>query len=336
MISTGSCHKCGYRDIFLSAGFNGGKGFQDSYSNDIHSYDSISFEDSNDFMLEKCLQNESRKVIVPSQTPIQHSRSLSSLPNPYDYTTPSSDIKTHDFTSPNNNTETISKPNHKKLERAKGAKVLRPRVTFSEFTENINVIGNEHNQLSRKENVLKVNEKPKSILACDSKQCGDAADISNKTIEDIDSETESEDYYKTLKDDEDDYSYAYRDAFSPAVVIKLEDGNNSEYSEDIYEVIEHPENLEKARPKVRAASETPSEQDNPFFLSISKGRRNHLKLHRFVDWDLDSDLVHGGADQHLADDVDVEFLHKHQQEDPRGEGRSRLLPFLLFKKRRKI
>ena len=88
--------------------------------------------------------------------------------------------------------------------------MLRPRVTFSEFTENINVIGNDHKQLARKENVLKVNETPKSILACDIKQCGDAADIANTTIEGIASETESEDHYKTLKGDQDDYSYAYR------------------------------------------------------------------------------------------------------------------------------
>ena len=115
-------------------------------------------------------------------------------------------------------------------------------------------------------------------------------------------------------------------------MIQLEDGNTSEYSEDIYEVIEHPENIKKTKPEVSVASETPSEQDNPFFLSISKGRRNHLKLHRFVDWDLDTDLVHGGVDQHLADEVDVELIHKHQQNNPGGEGHSRLLPFLLYKK----
>ena len=152
------------------------------------------------------------QVIGPLQkeTPIQHSRSLNSLPNPYKYTTPSINIKTYNFTSPYNNAKTRIKPTHKKLERAKGAKVLRPRVTFSEFTENINVIGNEHKQLAKKENVLKVNENPKSILACDTKQCGDAVDIANTTIESIDSETESEDHYKTLKGDQDDYSYAYR------------------------------------------------------------------------------------------------------------------------------
>ena len=144
-----------------------------------------------------------------TETPIQHSRSLNSLPNPYKHTTPSTNIKTHNYTSPYNNTRSI-KPSHKKLQRAKGAKVLRPRVTFSEFTENINVIGTEHRKLARKENVLTTNEKPKSILACDTIQTGDAAEISTNIIEDVDSETESEDHYKTLKGDEDDYSYAYR------------------------------------------------------------------------------------------------------------------------------
>ena len=152
------------------------------------------------------------QLIVPRQTetPIQHSRSLNSLPNPYKYTAPSIDIKTHNFTSPYNNAKTRIKPTHKKLERVNGAKVLRPRVTFSEFTENINVIGKEHKKLAREKNVLKVNENPKSILASYTKQNGDAAKVSNNTIEDVDSETESEDHYKTLKGDQDDYSYAYR------------------------------------------------------------------------------------------------------------------------------
>ena len=89
-------------------------------------------------------------------------------------------------------------------------------------------------------------------------------------------------------------------------MIKLEDGNNSEYSEDIYEVIEPPENIENAKPKVSTASETPSEQENPFFLSISKGRRNNLKLHRFVDWDLDSDFFPGAGDGDIVGELQEE------------------------------
>ena len=78
-------------------------------------------------------------------------------------------------------------------------------------------------------------------------------------------------------------------------MIKQEADNFSESSEDIYEVVEHPENNGESMPKAR----TVSDQDyleNPFFLSISKGRRNHLKLHRFVDWDLDSDFFPGAGD----------------------------------------
>ena len=70
---------------------------------------------------------------------------------------------------------------------------------------------------------------------------------------------------------------------SPADIIKLEqsDGYSDESSEvtsidsNIYEVIEHP--------TVREHSEA-SDQGS-LYLSISRGRRNHLKLHRFVDWD---------------------------------------------------
>ena len=66
---------------------------------------------------------------------------------------------------------------------------------------------------------------------------------------------------------------------SPAALIKL--GENGEYSEDssivsstdsnIYEVIE------QATPEC-------SEQGS-LYLNISRGRRDHLKLHRGVGWD---------------------------------------------------
>ena len=105
-------------------------------------------------------------------------------------------------------------------------------------------------------------------------------------------------------------------------MIKLEEGNISEYSEDIYEVIEHPDNNQQAEPKNKQ-----SDLDNPFFLSISKGRRNHLKLHRYFDWDIDSDIVQIPDDVNLEDDVDEgDMLHV---EGVGGrDGHSRLLPFL--------
>jgi len=78
---------------------------------------------------------------------------------------------------------------------------------------------------------------------------------------------------------DDNYSYAYSAPMSPAALIKL--GENGEYSEDssivsstdsnIYEVIE------QATPEC-------SEQGS-LYLNISRGRRDHLKLHRGVGWD---------------------------------------------------
>ena len=111
------------------------------------------------------------------------------------------------------------------------------------------------------------------------------------------------------------------------MMIKLEEGNISEYSEDIYEVIEHPENNQKAELKAKATSDPQSDQDNPFFLSISKGRRNHLKLHRYFDWDIDSDIVQATGDIIIGDVVD-EGDTLHIKGVVEREGHSRLLPFL--------
>ena len=133
---------------------------------------------------------------------MQQLRSLNSLPNPHKL---SASINPKMYA-----TATIK---HKKLERAKGANVLRPRVTFSEFTENINVIVEEQNKLSKKENILRVNYNPKSIIGGDDKHTSDTTEVSTQEdigIENIDSETESESLYKTIKGMEDDYSYAYR------------------------------------------------------------------------------------------------------------------------------
>ena len=129
-------------------------------------------------------------------------RSLNSLPNPHKL---SANINPKMYA-----TATIK---HKKLERAKGANVLRQRVTFSEFTENINVIVEEQNKLSIKENILRVNYNPKSILVGDDRPTSETTEISTQEdigIENIGSETDSESHYKTIKGVEDDYSYAYR------------------------------------------------------------------------------------------------------------------------------
>ena len=73
-------------------------------------------------------------------------------------------------------------------------------------------------------------------------------------------------------------------------------------------MVEHPENNDETKPKARTVSDQ-NDLENPFFLSISKGRRNHLKLHRFVDWDLDSDFFPGAGDdigEELQEEVSLQ------------------------------
>jgi len=187
-----SCHNCGY---------SGSDAFPDSLSGDEKSHDSysslesITSTNSIASMLDKCLHIQSK------QTPIQLSRSLNYLPYPQKLTT--SSMMHNKYTATNSATK------HRKLDRAKGANALRPRVTFSEFTENINVLVEEHKQLSKKENILKVNNNPKSILLTENKYASDTSKMSTED-ETVDSEIESESHYKTLKVKEDNYSYAYR------------------------------------------------------------------------------------------------------------------------------
>ena len=88
--------------------------------------------------------------------------------------------------------------------------MIRPRVTFSELTENINVIVEEHKKLSRKENVLVSNVNPKSILHVNSRIPSANNETDDTLTENNDSETEPESHYKSLKDKDENYSYAYR------------------------------------------------------------------------------------------------------------------------------
>jgi len=131
---------------------------------------------------------------------------------------------------------------------------------------------------------------------------------------------EETDYYKTMKTGESIYSYAYRDAFSPAALIKLEDC--SEVSEDVYDSIKAPSEISK----VDVMSDTMSDKGDLFF-SISKGRRNHLKLHRHVGWDL----------ERLKEDQDPAG-HSAGQQRERKENRnhSRLLPILMQEEKKRV
>jgi hypothetical protein len=75
-----------------------------------------------------------------------------------------------------------------------------------------------------------------------------------------------------------DYSYAYsHQLLSPARVITGQAGEAN-----IYEEIQRP----RARDEAGWESDASGGSDNSFFLSISRGRRRHLQLHRFADWDL--------------------------------------------------
>jgi len=284
-----SCQHCGHnQEDSFPASLSG----EDSSCEDSHR--SSSSLDSIDYMLDRCLNIKEEEAALPTPPTIHHSRSLNSLPQHHSNTTAS----------------------HRKLERS----VIKPRVTFSELTENINVIVEEHKKLSRKENILSVKGTPKSILHVNSRHTSANDSDTDTLVEHNASDTESESHYKTLKEKDENYSYAYRDSFSPAIIIKQDvSGNVSEYSEDIYEVIEPPDAKKKESDEASHAPVTTADPDNPFFLSISKGRRNHLKLHRFVDWDLDTDIFPlprgpGGGDTQAGEEFpDMEEVTKEKK-----------------------
>jgi len=81
-----------------------------------------------------------------------------------------------------------------------------------------------------------------------------------------------------------DYSYAYSNLVSPSALIKQDDCDK--YSDvgstdsNIYEVIDHNNSKE----------EYDNSEEDSLYLNISRKRRDHLKLHRFVDWDFQVEL----------------------------------------------
>ena len=94
------------------------------------------------------------------------------------------------------------------------------------------------------------------------------------------------------------------DALSPASIIMLGNNKDSE-SEDPYEVIETPEHEMKA-------SDVECVEENPYFLSISKGRRNLLKLHRRVEWDMKADF--GAQNAPTLKDLEIYQTHQRKQQ----------------------
>ena len=99
---------------------------------------------------------------------------------------------------------------HKKLERVRGstATISQPRVTFSDHTD---VIGG-HKKLERQKNILTADSRQKSILVEKPKISEAANTVLDPPIKDknADNEGDIDEYYKTVKCMEDDYSYAYR------------------------------------------------------------------------------------------------------------------------------
>ena len=91
-------------------------------------------------------------------------------------------------------------------------------------------------------------------------ECEEVEEEDNTETE-VEDQSDETDHYKSVRTGENIYSYAYRDAFSPAALIKLDDG--SEVSEDVYDSIKAPSDMSK----VDIMSDTASEAGD-MFLSI--------------------------------------------------------------------
>ena len=117
-----------------------------------------------------------------------------------------------------------------------------------------------------------------------------------------------------------DYSYAYRwtphpplppshALLSPALQIQRE---AMEEESNIYEEIRKPGVVEQEEEDAEESdSDSTTNSENSFFLSISRGRRRHLQLHRFADWDLGSEEPVSQRRGRVSFEIDTE---QHQQQ----------------------
>ena len=190
---------------------------------------------------------------------MQYSKSLSSLPQ---------------------RRETGEQSEHAKLRRTRGPSgeisarqrvqfSLHPHLIYSDETEDSQP--SNHPKLIRQSNVLagldpvvrKRNREEESEDSPSPSVTLEGGEEAGLEADDAGLQQEGRDYYKTMKTGggEDIYSYAYRDAFSPAALIKLED--RSDVSEDIYDSIKAPSELSK----VEVMSDSLSEPGD-LFLSI--------------------------------------------------------------------
>ena len=147
------------------------------------------------------------------------------------------------------------------------------------------------------------------------------ADEDSKDESEEDNNNDTEEYYKMVKNHENAYSYAYKDALSPAALIQLENASVvSEVSEGVYESL----GFVSESSKMETMSEM-SERGEDMFFSISKGRRNYLQLHKYVDWDLNS-----VAEEDPSHGVEEKPKNvKHKTSEANKADHSRLLPLIL-------
>ena len=232
---------------------------------------------------------------------------------------------------------------------------LKPRVTFSLYPQLIysespaNVGVKEHKRLARKENILSDNKAENVPINIDGESSelpeteteedgetttdaydtiADSEDSKDECSETEEDKSETESHYKSLKCHEDDYSYAYKDCFSPAALIKMESESVvSEVSETVYESLRNVQRTEE-KDNMSTMSESMSERED-FFFSISKGRRNYLKLHKYVGWELNSVAEEQESNHTSPKPIQSKVSYKPMPENGPCGDHSRLLPLLL-------
>ena len=232
---------------------------------------------------------------------------------------------------------------------------LKPRVTFSLYpqliySESSDADGKEHRRLSRKENVfsekkpehiqMNIDAESSEVTETETEEDGETTTDAYDTIADEDTDdskdealeteedkSDAESHYKSIKCQDDHYSYAYKDCLSPAALIKMENESVvSEVSEIVYESVKNVARTDN----MSTMSESMSERED-FFFSISKGRRNYLKLHKYVGWELNSVAEDKEDKQESVKAVPVtnKISYKPVPENGPSADHSRLLPLLL-------
>ena len=227
---------------------------------------------------------------------------------------------------------------------------LYPQLIYSESSGKEGSV-KEHKRLARKENILSeikaeniqinLDGESSEVPETETEEEGETTTDAYDTIADEDTEdskdesseteedkTDIESHYKSIKCQDDDYSYAYKDCLSPAALIKMENESVvSEVSEVVYEPLRNVLRTEE-KDNMSTMSESPSERED-FFFSISKGRRNYLKLHKYVGWELNSVAEEEENKQPLEKSLSNKISYKTDPEAGHSGGHSRLLPLLL-------